>query len=543
MTTPKTITVRVEMEPHTLDLSGVMLNRIAPSAGSFLLNERVEEEVWQELKAGADYWDEEFLEDNDMFNAEEGWRHSYAGLLVLLRHGYALTVRGETTTDEERLRALVGAEGRRLERERWEADQRRLERIAAIRDMVARFRYRQQPENEYLLGPLFPQSDATYIEQRPRRLAGDHYAYEGGFDLREGSGFEFVIAEDGIWFVANLRSVSLWQYDSSDFNVTTTGESGDGVGIRFDATPERLAYVRALESRPSIDQRLTMAVLDHADPRIWPIADAGVATMQPRGVTSWSRIEDTSMFVGRTGGDTIWLATHLGGEMAPYGSVVIDGRRALAVPFAVTIERDAVATLPDWIVNPLPGRYLLSYASLHAATTVASIVHSATAWGQSVQQINATPGVTLMHGSAGSYSGPGLQLWSDGVITRARMYVRQGETLPRTLADDAERLILAALHSKTWREGQRWQRLTTIARVVNTEKIAEDGGRSAGGGWDAEIKRLVVEHTDGRSETLYRADLAWGYLGEDGEAGDEAVLYEDEASARAWMREQRDIYT
>jgi hypothetical protein len=539
-----TILVHVEMEPHTRDLSGVMLNRIAPTHGAFILHDRVDEAVWQELKAaGADYWDEEFLEDNDMVDASPDWRHSYAGLLVLLRHGYALEVRGERTTDEERLRVLVGPEGRRMVEERERIRRAREERHRQIRDMLARFAYRQQPENEYLLGGLFPQSEATYIPMRPaQRLVGDHYAYDGGFDLAEGSGFEFVIADDGIWFVANLRSVSLWQYDVNDFNIVTTGDSRDGVGIRFEATPERLAYVRALEARPSIEMRLKEAVLDGADPRIWSIADAGAPAMKPRGVTSWSRIEDTSMFIGRTDGDTIWLASHLAREMAPYGSISLDGRHALAVPFPVTPERNAVAPLPDWITDPVPGRYLLSYASLHVSTTVADIVHSATAWGQTVQHIKATPGPTLIHASAGTYSGPGLQLWSDGKATRARMYVKEGDTLPRTLTTDAERLILAALGRKTWREDGRWMELTTVTDTVSVLTIAEDGARSMSGGWDTKLERLVVVHADGHTQTLYRGGLSWGYMAEDGDGGDETLLFVEEAEARAWMQEQKETW-
>jgi hypothetical protein len=140
-----TITVSVESEPHTEDLSGLLLNRPAPNGGSFMVAQRLPRDVWNAMKAaGASYWSADELEDMDMFDATPGWRYSGAAMEQLLTHGYTLTLRGETITTVEQFRALWTAEAKATyharivaEREASAAAERE-KKIAAERHRLAK---------------------------------------------------------------------------------------------------------------------------------------------------------------------------------------------------------------------------------------------------------------------------------------------------------------------------------------------------------------------------------------------------------------------
>lgn len=124
-----TITVRVESEPHEQDLSNVLLNRPAPNGGAFMISARIDRAVWSQMKAaGAWYMSADELEDMDMFQSEPGWRYSLDAIAVLLRHGYTLSLRGETVTTEQQLRGLFTAEAKAAYRARVEAEREAAER-------------------------------------------------------------------------------------------------------------------------------------------------------------------------------------------------------------------------------------------------------------------------------------------------------------------------------------------------------------------------------------------------------------------------------
>lgn len=134
-----TVTVHVESEPHTQDLSGVLLNRPAPSGGAFLISHRVPRAVWDQMKAaGAWYFSADDLEELDMFQSEPGWRYSVSAIVVLLRNGYSLSLRGQTITTEAQLIGLFTDEAKaayraRIQAEKEAAERAREERAAAQR--------------------------------------------------------------------------------------------------------------------------------------------------------------------------------------------------------------------------------------------------------------------------------------------------------------------------------------------------------------------------------------------------------------------------
>lgn len=100
--------VTCEMRPHRKDLSGVVLNRPAPQAGAFLIQERLPRPHWEQLhEAGAWYWSQDDLEEFDMFTSEKGWRYGYPALEAALALGYALQIDEHLpVTTPEALQAL-----------------------------------------------------------------------------------------------------------------------------------------------------------------------------------------------------------------------------------------------------------------------------------------------------------------------------------------------------------------------------------------------------------------------------------------------------
>lgn len=74
---------RCESAPHEEDLTGVLLNRPAPSGGAYLLSHRISNDLFARVKKFAKYYNREFLEDCDMFFSEPGWRFTYDAITEL----------------------------------------------------------------------------------------------------------------------------------------------------------------------------------------------------------------------------------------------------------------------------------------------------------------------------------------------------------------------------------------------------------------------------------------------------------------------------
>ena len=123
--TTKTIRIYVEQEPRAKAIpEGVILNRPAPTGGSFLIDARLPREDWNAAKqAGANYLSADDLEDFDMFESTPGWRYSLAALEALVRRGYTLVIEDQNVATVEALRALYTDEAKEARRvARREAD-------------------------------------------------------------------------------------------------------------------------------------------------------------------------------------------------------------------------------------------------------------------------------------------------------------------------------------------------------------------------------------------------------------------------------------
>lgn len=76
----------MESAPHDADLSNIILNSPAPSSGSFTLDHRVSESVFNQIKPFARYYSAEYIEDCDMFGSEPGWRFGIEAVRLLAKN-------------------------------------------------------------------------------------------------------------------------------------------------------------------------------------------------------------------------------------------------------------------------------------------------------------------------------------------------------------------------------------------------------------------------------------------------------------------------
>lgn len=81
-----------ESVPHNEDLSDVILTRPCPNSGSFILTHRIPAEVFSKIKKFGVYYDNDFLEECDMFWSAPGWRFGKEAIETLLRDNFKVFV-------------------------------------------------------------------------------------------------------------------------------------------------------------------------------------------------------------------------------------------------------------------------------------------------------------------------------------------------------------------------------------------------------------------------------------------------------------------
>lgn len=160
------VKVFVEVEPHAIDTKGMLLNRPAPNGGSFIINQRIDRNLWDQMKAaGATYLSADDLEDFDMFNSEPGWRYGMNAIKVLINAGQAIDLRGKIVTTTEQLAEMFTTEAKQLY-----AEQQRADKQAAIDDANAETKRMDEQK---------AQAAQQYIEWKTARLTGlvESYAH------------------------------------------------------------------------------------------------------------------------------------------------------------------------------------------------------------------------------------------------------------------------------------------------------------------------------------------------------------------------------
>ena len=86
------ISFHCESAPHDEDLSEAILTRPCPNSGSFILTHRIPAEVFSKIKKFGVYYDDDFLEECDMFWSAPGWRFRKEAIETLLRDNFKVFV-------------------------------------------------------------------------------------------------------------------------------------------------------------------------------------------------------------------------------------------------------------------------------------------------------------------------------------------------------------------------------------------------------------------------------------------------------------------
>lgn len=86
------ISFHCESAPHDEDLSEAILTRPCPNSGTFTLTYRIPTEVFSKIKKFGVYYDDDFLEDCDMFWSAPGWRFGKEAIETLLRDNFKVFV-------------------------------------------------------------------------------------------------------------------------------------------------------------------------------------------------------------------------------------------------------------------------------------------------------------------------------------------------------------------------------------------------------------------------------------------------------------------
>ncbi len=83
-----------ESEPCKVDPSEI-LNAPCPEGGAYTTKDRIPKDAWEKIKDHARYYDQEFLEECDMFYSSPGWRYDATALEILRGLGYIITIENE----------------------------------------------------------------------------------------------------------------------------------------------------------------------------------------------------------------------------------------------------------------------------------------------------------------------------------------------------------------------------------------------------------------------------------------------------------------
>ena len=186
------LNVHVELEPHNQDLTNMLINRPAPTWGAFVISNRLDKKILDEMKnAGAWYWSESELEDMDMFHSEPGWRYSLEALHILIRHGFTLNLRGQIVSTLEELDYLFSDQGKMEYRARLDLQHEDEAReIKHEKDaQVAKWNVQDKWEEQHLAGLL-------HISSHPERATWRKIE----------SPFEY-----STWFVAEIDGVTIYR--------------------------------------------------------------------------------------------------------------------------------------------------------------------------------------------------------------------------------------------------------------------------------------------------------------------------------------------
>lgn len=232
--------------------------------------------------------------------------------------------------------------------------------------------------------------------------------------------------------------------------------------------------------------------------------------------------------------------------------------------FEATPERIAFveARLPQWALTNEVGRFRIPMSlGDYFAGDAASALRPASIWDTPLDYVKHTPGVHVVAAEPFEGKNKRLVLWSDGVATQGDFWddvakdaynLAKGYThgrgyegfpavpaydVPGVGSKDAIALTKIALRQNEWREEKRYEILSRVSQISNRQPLDSSSKGGAGGGSATTLERLDCQNDDGSTLHLYEVSWEWGYMGEDGDAGEETELFEEESTARASFAE------
>lgn len=132
----------------------------------------------------------------------------------------------------------------------------------------------------------------------------------------------------------------------------------------------------------------------------------------------------------------------------------------------------------------------------------------------------------LINNKEGYFDGHALQIWSDGVITHKGSSYTCGEPKFQP-GEDVLDLLKYAMRQKYWREADRWMGLLNL-KVISKQKIREREF-----GYPGNYNGFALYRWETTIGPLWPVESSWGYLGEDGDAGEDTKVFDREATAIA----------
>jgi hypothetical protein len=152
----------------------------------------------------------------------------------------------------------------------------------------------------------------------------------------------------------------------------------------------------------------------------------------------------------------------------------------------------------------------------------------------SVDKIKFTPGVELLFDNhASSIGGSPFQIWSDGVVTKLdSAFSAQSFVQPKfKLTKPVMFLLQHALRQKYWCDDKKYSKLFGIQSISGVDKI-EQWEQSARGWGTSSSDEISLERWRTDVGDIWVVKHGWGSLGEDGDAGEDVDIFDDESMAR-----------
>jgi hypothetical protein len=168
------------------------------------------------------------------------------------------------------------------------------------------------------------------------------------------------------------------------------------------------------------------------------------------------------------------------------------------------------------------GRFFVKSSYDYVASVASSMLWHCRVWDVPLDTIQYVPDVQLILNNKkfGRHENR-FQVWSDEVFTFCGCENDPLYILPKEL----ERLVAAALRQKEWRANSRWRDLLSKT-ITNLEKVYQNEQDYFSLSSRESLSGEAFKITFNTGEDIWLVHTQWGYMGEDGDAGEEDTICE-----------------